>query len=188
LQAGVTLSDETDPSPRLRQTLSLAVLLENAGINGIGRRNADLLAAHFPSVAALHGGGAPHWITAGLPQHAAAGLEAFLADRRQLAALQEAEAAMQRLLDAIPRHTTVQELPLTGQTVVLTGTLSNMGRDQAKEKLEALGAKVAGSVSKKTSFVVAGEAAGSKLDKAQELGVQVWEEARLLSLFKQHGL
>ena len=59
---------------------------------------------------------------------------------------------------------------------------------QAKEKLEALGAKVAGSVSKKTSFVVAGEAAGSKLDKAQELGVDVWDEARLLALFEKHGI
>jgi DNA ligase (NAD+) len=62
-----------------------------------------------------------------------------------------------------------------------------MGRDEAKEKLEALGAKVAGSVSKKTSFVVAGEAAGSKLDKAQELGMEVWDEDRLLKLFKTHG-
>jgi DNA ligase (NAD+) len=61
-----------------------------------------------------------------------------------------------------------------------------MGRDEAKEKLEALGAKVSGSVSKKTSFVVAGEAAGSKLDKAQELGVEIWDEARLLDLFKKH--
>jgi DNA ligase (NAD+) len=70
---------------------------------------------------------------------------------------------------------------------VLTGTLSSMGREEAKEKLEALGAKVAGSVSKKTSFVVAGEAAGSKLDKAQELGVDVWDEAQLLALFEKHG-
>jgi DNA ligase (NAD+) len=59
--------------------------------------------------------------------------------------------------------------PLSGQTVVLTGSLSQMTRDQAGARLEAMGAKIAGSVSKKTSFVVAGEAAGSKLDKAQSL-------------------
>ena len=72
------------------------------------------------------------------------------------------------------------EGPLAGQTVVLTGALSAMSRDAAGDRLQALGAKVAGSVSKKTSFVVAGEAAGSKLDKARELGIEVWDEARLL--------
>jgi DNA ligase (NAD+) len=75
---------------------------------------------------------------------------------------------------------------LEGQTIVLTGTLSTLSREDAKERLEALGAKVSGSVSKKTSFVVAGEAAGSKLDKAQELGVEVWDEARLLALLAEH--
>lgn len=73
------------------------------------------------------------------------------------------------------------EGPLAGRTVVLTGGLASMSRDEAGAKLEALGAKVSGSVSKKTSFVVAGEAAGSKLAKAQELGVEVWDEARLLA-------
>ncbi|MDQ2972278.1 MAG: NAD-dependent DNA ligase LigA, partial [Pseudomonadota bacterium] len=76
--------------------------------------------------------------------------------------------------------------PLSGKIVVLTGTLSQLARDEAKEKLEALGAKIAGSVSKKTSFVAAGEAAGSKLDKAQELGVEIWDEARLTKFLRQH--
>jgi len=79
------------------------------------------------------------------------------------------------------------EGPLAGQTVVLTGSLSSLTRDEAKDKLEALGAKVAGSVSKKTSFVVAGEAAGSKLDKAESLGIEIWDEPRLLDFLKSHG-
>ena len=74
------------------------------------------------------------------------------------------------------------EMPLSGITVVLTGTLQSMGRDEAKEKLEALGAKVAGSVSKKTHYVVAGAEAGSKLDKAKELGVPVLDDAGLAVL------
>lgn len=77
--------------------------------------------------------------------------------------------------------------PLKGQTVVLTGTLDSLTRDQAGARLEALGAKVSGSVSKKTSFVVAGSEAGSKLTKAQELGVPVLDEAALLALLAQHG-
>ena len=72
-----------------------------------------------------------------------------------------------------------------GATVVLTGTLSAMSRDEAKDKLEALGAKVAGSVSKKTSYVVAGAEAGSKLDRAVELGVAVLDEAQFLSMLSK---
>jgi DNA ligase (NAD+) len=79
------------------------------------------------------------------------------------------------------------EGPLAGKTVVLTGGLASMSRDEAGAKLEALGAKVSGSVSKKTSLVVAGEAAGSKLAKAQELGVDIWDEARLLKFLAEHA-
>jgi DNA ligase (NAD+) len=74
------------------------------------------------------------------------------------------------------------EMPLAGITVVLTGTLQTMGRDEAKEKLEVLGAKVAGSVSKKTHYVVAGAESGSKLDKAQALGVPVLDDTGLALL------
>ncbi|WP_038092136.1 NAD-dependent DNA ligase LigA [Tumebacillus flagellatus] len=71
-----------------------------------------------------------------------------------------------------------------GKTVVLTGTLQTMGRNDAKAKLETLGAKVTGSVSKKTDFVIAGEEAGSKLDKARELGVEVLTEEQFLEKIK----
>ncbi len=79
------------------------------------------------------------------------------------------------------------EGPLVGKTIVLTGGLSSMSRDQAGDKLEALGAKVAGSVSKKTSIVIAGEAAGSKLEKAKELGVEIWDENQLIDFLSKQG-
>ncbi|MGY5956003.1 NAD-dependent DNA ligase LigA [Kosakonia sp. BK9b] len=72
--------------------------------------------------------------------------------------------------------------PFAGKTVVLTGSLSQLSRDEAKARLTALGAKVAGSVSKKTDLVIAGEAAGSKLAKAQELGIAVIDEAEMIRL------
>jgi DNA ligase (NAD+) len=71
---------------------------------------------------------------------------------------------------------------LEGLTFVLTGTLPTLTREQAKEKIEAAGGKVSGSVSKKTSYVVAGDEAGSKLEKAEQLGVKVLDEAGLLGL------
>jgi DNA ligase (NAD+) len=72
--------------------------------------------------------------------------------------------------------------PLAGKTFVLTGTFPTFSRDQAKDLLEAAGAKVAGSVSKKTDYVVAGAEAGSKLEKAQTLGITVLDEVQMLAL------
>ena len=72
-----------------------------------------------------------------------------------------------------------------GKTIVVTGTLSTLSRDEATALIESFGGKASGSVSKKTSFVVAGEKAGSKLKKAQELGIQVLSEEEFLELTRQ---
>lgn len=77
--------------------------------------------------------------------------------------------------------------PLNGESWVLTGTLSELNRDQATQMLQALGARVSGSVSSKTKCLVAGEKAGSKLDKAQKLGIQVLSESEFLILMKDYG-
>ena len=73
------------------------------------------------------------------------------------------------------------ESPFAGKTIVITGTFEAFGRKELAERLEGLGATVTGSVSKKTDLVVAGEKAGSKLKKAADLGIETWDEARLLS-------
>jgi len=83
---------------------------------------------------------------------------------------------------------TADELPLAEQTFVLTGTLTQMGRSEAKAALQALGAKVSGSVSVKTHFLVAGEKAGSKLTKAQDLGITILTEDELVALLVKHGI
>jgi DNA ligase (NAD+) len=75
---------------------------------------------------------------------------------------------------------------LEGLTFVLTGTLPNLSREDAKARIESAGGRVSGSVSKKTNYVVAGEDAGSKLDKARELGVKVIDEAALENLLRQN--
>jgi DNA ligase (NAD+) len=116
---------------------------------------------------------------------AIAQLQELLADALWRQRLANVDAQVARLRERAPAAADVG--PLTGKTVVLTGTLASMTRDQAGARLEALGAKLSGSVSKKTSFVVAGTEAGSKLDKAQELGVQVLDEAALLALLAEHG-
>jgi DNA ligase (NAD+) len=187
LAAGIAFSDEDDPSPLLHQRLGLAVLLDVANVDKLGPKSTKLLAEQYPTLESLIKAGPSHWSAARLSQVAAINLSALLGDEAAVAKLREAESSMQRLLAAAPPDTSAKDAPLSGQTIVLTGTLQALSRDEAKEKLEALGAKVSGSVSQKTSFVVAGEAAGSKLDKAQELGVPIWDENQLLALLSGHG-
>ena len=78
-----------------------------------------------------------------------------------------------------------EQQPLLGKTIVLTGTLSQMGRSEAKAKLQDLGAKVSGSVSAKTDLLIAGEKAGSKLSKAESLNIEVWDENQMLAYFAE---
>ncbi|WP_342599105.1 NAD-dependent DNA ligase LigA [Psychrobacillus sp. FSL H8-0483] len=102
---------------------------------------------------------------------------------------EEAQQLMQRLRTAglVLQYTgkiidvsTLENSPFAGKTVVLTGKLMQLSRPEAKEKIESLGGKVAGSVSKKTDLVIAGEEAGSKLEKATGLGIEIWDEQKLL--------
>ena len=188
LQVGqVRIIDEHPPHARLREGLDLAQLLVEAEIPGITRLRAEKLAASLGSATAILDAEHGQFVNAGLPDDTARALAAWLDTDEQGALLVSAEAAMKDLLRRTPEGVAQAAGPLEGQTVVLTGTLAELTREVAKERLEALGAKVSGSVSKKTHFVVAGTEAGSKLDKAQALGVPVWDEAQLLEFLARQA-
>ncbi|MBS0461112.1 MAG: NAD-dependent DNA ligase LigA [Proteobacteria bacterium] len=157
------------------------------GIPEVGQATAKALARHFGRLDALLRADATALLEVpDVGPIMAAHIIAFFAEAHNREAISQLRAAGVTWTQAQPQRE--PRGALAGQTFVLTGTLSTLARDAAKEKLEALGAKVAGSVSKKTSVVVAGEAAGSKLDKAHELGVEIWDEARLLAVLAEHGL
>ena len=178
---GVRLTDEHDVSPKLRQNLAADQFLASLEIPKLTERRAAQLAAAFEDIERLAHVPEHQLITAGLPADTAAALVQWRDDPVHADLLKRSLRAWNRLRELAGSSREVeQSLPLDGKTVVLTGSLSAMTRDEAGARLEALGAKVAGSVSKKTDFVVAGESAGSKLDKALSLGIEVWDEARLL--------
>jgi DNA ligase (NAD+) len=165
---------------------TLERVLYALGIRDVGESTAKTLARHFGALDPIMA--ADEEALRQVPDIGpivAAHIAHFFAEphnREVIAALRAAgvhwkEGAPQRAADG----------PLAGKTVVLTGGLESMSRDDAGARLEALGAKVSGSVSKKTSFVVAGEAAGSKLAKAQELGVEIWDEVKLLAFLAEAG-
>ena len=187
LQVGqVRISDVHPPIAKLREGLDFAQLLVEAEIPGITRLRAEKLVAMLPDAASVLDAESVRFVAAGLPNEVAMGLADWLDSEGHGPMLLKAEDYRQKLLALAPEQADQVAGPLDGQTAVLTGTLTQMNRDEAKARLEALGAKVAGSVSKKTSFVVAGAEAGSKLTKAQELGVPVWDEDQLIAFLAQH--
>ncbi|MGA3034585.1 MAG: NAD-dependent DNA ligase LigA [Terracidiphilus sp.] len=159
----------------------LARVLMGLGIRFVGERTAELLAEEFGSIDAIMAAGAEELerVEEVGPRISESILEFFSrpANRELIARLKVAGVDM----TAEKKQRSAQ---LAGLTFVLTGTLPNLSRDEAKQKIEAAGGKTAGSVSKKTNYVVAGEEAGSKLDKARELDVPVIDEAALLAMLE----
>jgi DNA ligase (NAD+) len=157
----------------------LARVLMGLSIRFVGERTAELLAQEFGSMDAIMNASAEELERAEEVgpriSHAIVDFFARPANRELIERLQAAGVEM----TAEKKQRTTQ---LAGLTLVLTGTLPSLSREEAKALIEAAGGKVSGSVSKKTSYVVAGEEAGSKLDKARELGVTVVDEAGLRAL------
>lgn len=176
---GEKSADKVLASVEASKRRELPRLLFGLGIRMVGERIAKLLARTFGSLDALAAASEAELLAVDeVGPKVAASLRAFFDDPRQRRRLEQLRAAG---VEPPPMPASERRsLPLAGQTFVLTGALEQLSRDEATAALEELGAKVAGSVSKKTSVVVAGAEAGSKLKKAEELGIPVWSEKELL--------
>ncbi|WP_025128797.1 NAD-dependent DNA ligase LigA [Pseudomonas sp. PH1b] len=187
-QCGLVLQDQGELGAEFSASTTLGGMLDKLGIPSVGPGAAQKLADKFGS---LQGVIAADWLDMrqALPEKQAKAVREFFDNP---ANAQLAQAIEQQLLDfGMHWHSAkkvVEGLPLAGQTWVLTGSLELMSRDVAKEKLESLGAKVAGSVSAKTHCVVAGPGAGSKLAKASELGLKVLDEEAFVAFLDKHGV
>jgi DNA ligase (NAD+) len=158
----------------------LARFIYALGIRHVGAETAADVADHFRSMNKLMGATKEELLAVSqIGDVVAESLVAFFADKKH-------RELVERLLSHITLEAPIRRAtgPLTGKTFVLTGTMESMTRDEAKDKIRALGGTSAESVSKKTSYVVAGEEAGSKLDKARKLGVKVLDEKDFLKLVK----
>lgn len=154
------------------------------GIRHVGEATAKELARHFGNLdALLQASEAQLLEVADIGPVVAQSISTFLRDPLNIELIEQLQAAGVRW----PEHAVENKpKPLAGKTFVLTGTLPTLSRDAAAEKIETAGGKVAGSVSRKTDYVVAGVEAGSKLAKAEELGVTILDEAALLQLLDKH--
>jgi len=151
------------------------------GIRNVGETTAKDLARHFGNLEALMAADEARLQEApDVGPVVAASIAHFFREPHNVDVIKQMQNAGVRWPETEP--VPAASLPLAGKTIVLTGSLEGMTRDEARERIEALGGKVAGSVSKKTDYVVAGSEAGSKLDKARELGVPVLDERGLLEL------
>jgi DNA ligase (NAD+) len=154
------------------------------GIRNVGEVTAKDLARHFGGIDALMDAGAEQLQEApDVGPVVAESIAGFFRERHNREVIEQLRAAGVRWKEGAPARAATSG-PFAGKIVVLTGTLAAMTRDEAKETIEAAGGKITGSVSKKTDYVVAGTEAGSKLDKANELGVKVLDEEQFLKLIK----
>ncbi|MEX3932747.1 NAD-dependent DNA ligase LigA [Paraburkholderia phymatum] len=166
---------------------TLARFIYALGIRHVGESTAKDLAKHFGSLDPIMNATVEELLEVNdVGPIVAEAIHQFLAEEHNRTVIDQLRAPGKVTWTEGPPAPKAPQGVLAGKTVVLTGTLPNMGRDEAKELLEAAGAKVAGSVSKKTDYVVAGAEAGSKLAKAEELGIPVLDEDGMRKLLEGH--
>lgn len=164
---------------------SLEQLLFGLGIRHVGAKAAQLLAQKFETLAAIQSATAEEIeLIDGIGEMISQSILSYFSQTEHNLLIERLVAAgVNTMYQGVSiEDQTESDSFWNGKTVVLTGTMETLGRSEAKKMIEALGAKVTGSVSKKTDVLVAGEAAGSKLNKAQELGIQIMDEAEFLRL------
>ncbi|MDY0745616.1 NAD-dependent DNA ligase LigA [Paucibacter sp. R3-3] len=167
------------------KSTTLARFLYGLGIRQVGETTAKDLARHFGSMDKLMKASIEELLEVNdVGPIVAASIHTFFAQPHNVEVVEQLRAAGLHWAEGEGANANVGPRPLLGKTLVLTGTLPTLSRDEAKELIEAAGGKVSGSVSKKTTYVIAGEEAGSKLDKARELGVAVLDEAGLRELLQ----
>jgi DNA ligase (NAD+) len=165
---------------------SLPRLLNGLGIPGVGESTAKALADYFGSLDALQAAGLEEiQAVPDIGPVVGASVAGFFADARHRKELKRLRALGVHWQEGLPRSAADSKPPLAGITVVLTGSLQGISRDEAADRLTARGARVSGSVSKKTSYVIAGAEPGSKLTRAQELGIPVLDERGLEELLRR---
>ena len=167
---------------------TLPRFLFGLGIRHVGEATAKALARHFGTLDAIMDASEDALLqVADVGPIVAQSIHRFFAQPHNREVVEQLRACGLCWPEGPPALDTAPK-PLAGKSLVLTGTLPTLAREAAKALIEAAGGKVAGSVSKKTHYVVAGSEAGSKLDKARELGVEVLDEAGLLALLAhEHG-
>jgi DNA ligase (NAD+) len=170
-----------DGLEKSKQT-TLARFLYALGIRHVGETTAKDLAKHFGQLDRVLDAGEPQLLeVSDVGPIVARSIRTFFAQAHNREVVEQLRASGITWQEGDGTADTAPK-PLLGQTFVLTGTFPTLSRDEAKDRIEAAGGKVSGSVSKKTHFVVAGAEAGSKLDKANELGTTVLDEAALLRM------
>ena len=169
------------------KSTSLAKFLYALGIREVGEATALSLAKYFGNLQAIVSATKEILVEVNdVGPVVASHIEHFFSQDHNLDIIQKLNKANIVWPDPLPQGREKLDLPLKGKTFVLTGSLTSMSRQQAKEKLQNLGAKVSASVSKNTDFVIAGEAAGSKLDKAEKLGVTRLDEEQFAQLLNEY--
>jgi DNA ligase (NAD+) len=187
----ISWEEDKPVDEKLASKPTLANLIERLKIIGIGKEGAEKLAAHFGMLSKIILANENELLSVPVSKKAASEIVKYFSDPEKISYVQCIEQQLREFglhWDGRKSNTVLEfYLPLSGLNFVLTGTLPTLSRDEAKSRIESAGGKVTGSVSAKTSYVVAGENAGSKLQDAKKLGIKILDENEFLNMFDPTG-